>query len=198
MKISIFDFDKTLYDGDSSLDYMIDSIFHNPRRIINFIGFCVFGFLFSIGIIRKKTAKNIMFSLMNKDSEKINNFWYKKRCKLYQNVKDLLFIDIEECDKVFIISAGPDFLLNALVSQWDNVELLATETDETGRIIGENCYGIEKTKRLKKWFHEKNVNFLNIQIKRVVSDSKSDISLFNLGGQPYFIDKGVIKEGIPK
>ena len=55
------------------------------------------------------------------------------------------------------------------------------------KIVGENCKGEEKVRRLKEYLKEESID-VDFKNSYMFSDSLSDLPLFNLVGNPYLIN----------
>ena len=104
MKINVYDFDGTIYDGDSSVDFYLFCLKKKIkiiRRLPSF-GFNIIFYLFKR--ISKEQLKGNYFSFLNDfdniDSV-INEFWSK-----YKNKIKKFYIDKDHKND-FIISASP-------------------------------------------------------------------------------------------
>ncbi len=174
--MNIYDFDGTIYDGDSSIDFLKYSLKKSKKVILTIPKTILFFFLYLIKIKSKKQFKEQFFSFLkyykNIDNHLLN-FWkdhIKKIKPFYENKKS---------NNDVIISASPEFLLDFVSKQY-KFTLIATKMDKhTGKILGENCYGEEKVKRLKKNKISKCKNFY--------SDSLSDKPVAKLAEKAYIV-----------
>ena len=84
-KAIIYDFDKTVYNGETSINFILFFLSKHPHLILKFI-FNLFLILFNIASLEK--TKNIFFSILNNiddnvlDSD-ISLFWEKERNKIF-------------------------------------------------------------------------------------------------------------------
>ena len=174
--MNIYDFDKTIYDGDSTIDFIKYCFRINKKTLFILPKFIFFLFLYLIKIIEKEKLKSELFRVVVyfDDIEKIvKNFWNYKEYKL----KDFYMTKRKNTD--IVISASPEFLLHPISEKY-NFKLIATNVDtKTGKIIGKNCHGIEKVKRLKNEGINKCNNFY--------SDSLSDRPLSEISKKAYIV-----------
>lgn len=176
--MNIYDFDKTIYDGDSSIDFLLFEIKRNKKVFLTLPKTVIYAFLYKLKIIKKIKFKEQYFSFLkyiNKIDEEVDAFW-----KLNKNkIKDFYKKQHKKTD--IIISASPFFLLKPICKEL-NVNLIATEVDKnTGKFLSENCYGEEKVKRLKK---------INIfECDEFYSDSLSDTPLKNISKKAFIVNK---------
>ena len=162
--MNVYDFDKTIYDGDSTLDFYIFAVKKNlfllkylPKQFLGMI-------LYYLKIINKEKYKESFFSFLkgikNIDVER-KIFWEKNEEKIkkwYLNQKNKSDI---------VISASPEWLLKPITDKL-GIHLIATKVDKkTGRFNSLNCYGKEKVKRFKE-------KFLDKEIENFYSDHYSD------------------------
>ena len=182
MKIDLYDFDKTIYDGDSTIDFYIYSIKKQPSLLIYlFIQLFYFGlYLLRIIDTKKFKEKFLIFTKSIKNIDKhVNDFWKKNSHK----IKDIFNFKNK---KVVIISASPEFLLKPIIKKMNFYKLIATKYDiKKRKIIGENCYGEEKVNRINKEFNK-------IQVENAYSDSLSDLPILKLAKKGYIIKKNEI------
>ena len=182
--MNVYDFDKTIYDGDSSIDLYLYCL-KNNWKIIKFLPKQIICFIFyKLKIISKIKFKESFFSFL-KDIDDIDlivkEFWNKNQKKIFNwYLKNKKNNDI-------IISASPEFLLKEIVNRLNVSNLIATKVDKkSGRFLSENCYGEEKVKRYNQKFSTK-------QISNFYSDSLSDLPLAKIANK-FFL----VKNGIPR
>lgn len=192
--IIVYDFDKTVYKKETSLAFTWFYIKKHPLSI-----FLIFKSLIKIFFnLRKyslKNIKNIFFNFIknNKNIEQdIISFWSTQEKYFFPYFFDEIKENKKEVDTIILISASPDFLLNKIYEKLGFNILIATRYDENYNIIGENCKGYEKVNRL-------NLLFKNYKILKFYSDSLSDLPLYDLAKEKFYINKkGNLKKGIPK
>lgn len=176
--INIYDFDETIYDGDSSIDFFKYALSKNKKCFLITPKLIIAIILYLLKIKEKEYLKSIFFSFVkyfdNIDLI-VKNFWQlndKKIKKFYlkqRNKNDI------------IISASPEFLLKPVAQKY-NFQLIATLVDtSTGKIVGKNCYGEEKVNRLIKTGIK--------QFDKFYSDSLSDTPLSKLAKEAYIVKK---------
>lgn len=134
---------------------------------------------------------------MDDRKEAIGSFWERASEKFIYPAIKFLERDLEKGARAVVISASPRFLLAGALKYLGNVTIIATETHpgKPSKIISPNCYGREKVKRFNVWLNEEKMTMEEIEIVRVVSDSISDNSLYDLGGQPYKVENGKVVKG---
>ena len=176
--MNVYDFDKTIYDGDSTLDFYYFSLKKSPM-LIRFLPIQIIGFIkYMFGMYSKLQFKEKFYSFLKgiKDVDSmVELFWNENQDK----IKDWYLKSKEESD--VIISASPEFLLNTICRRIGIKHLIASEVNkDTGICEGENCYGEEKVLRFKKYF-EKG------EIKKFYSDSLSDAPISLMASERYIV-----------
>ncbi|MGP1608379.1 MAG: HAD-IB family phosphatase [Clostridium sp.] len=184
--MNIYDFDKTIYDGDSTLDFYKYSIKKRPYILFRIIKAIIYMVKYKLNIIEKEKAKECFYEFL-KDipdiDKEIIEFWDindKKIKKWYLN-------QIQDTD--IIISASPEFILKPIITRLGIKEknLLSSIVDKkTGKYTGKNCYGEEKINRLKEYFKINNISE-NVIIENAYTDSLSDKPLLNIAKKGYLV-----------
>ena len=182
--INAYDFDDTIYDGDSSIDFYKYCLKRN-KKVLLFLPVQLLGIiLYILKIIDKTRLKEKLYSFLkvidNVDSY-IDDFWKEKKRKIkkwYLNQK-------EKSD--VIISASPEFLLKPLEKILD-VKIIASKVDKkTGKFLSKNCHDIEKIKRYEEKYKKK--------IRKFYSDSiKADRPMFEYSQEAYLVKKNDVKK----
>lgn len=184
MNINLYDFDKTIYDGDSSLDFY-KFCFKKKKSIAKYwLKQATYLILYFLHLKNKKQVKEVFFIFL-KDFNDIDNiikeFWdnnFYKIKKWYIN---------KNHDNDIIISASPEFLLKIPCKRLKIYDLIATQVDiKSGKFLSENCYGKEKVNRLLLKYSEAIVN-------EAYSDSLSDMPIIMLSKRGYLVNKNKIE-----
>lgn len=183
MEIDIYDFDKTLVPFDSGSLFIGYCLLHYPWIIIMLPVIFVSLLLMVCKIISFTAFKKVcfMFLPLVPLEKAVNGFWNRHEKQLYPWF-------YERGRKGVIISASPDFLLEEIARRAGFDYLICTRhSRKTGAIIGENCRGAEKVRRLYEKFGKDNIKVID-----VYSDSyRHDRYIFSLAaGSCYHIEKG--------
>jgi len=187
MNINVYDFDKTIYAGDSTLDFYIFCIRRNPA-LLRFLPFQMYGlFAYKINKISKKRFKEYFFRFLHGIDDVdslVKMFWdtqINRICNWYKEISS---------ENDFIISASPDFLLNDICQRL-NVNIICSNVDKhTGIFDGENCYGEEKVNRLYEFCGK------DVIIDSFYSDSISDLPLAMISKNSYLVKNNIPTEWI--
>ena len=171
MKINVYDFDGTIYRGDSSVDFYIYAL-HSNLKIIFKLPLQFFNFLrYKMRIISKREFKESYFSFLkniNNIDDLVCSFWKANDKKINR------WYFAEKSSSDVIVSASPEFLIKPIGDQLGAIKTIATLVNKkTGEFISENCYGNEKVLRLNK-------EFSSYKIEKFFSDSNSDLPLKNI------------------
>ena len=176
-KLNVFDFDNTLYDGDSSIDFYLYSIKKN-FLLIRYFPIQIYGMLlYKMRLRTKEYFKERYFSFLNGIEDVdglVNDFW-----KI--NSKKIREIILNKKKNIVIISASPFFLLLPISEKIGAIKLIATDVDKSsGKLLSKNCYGEEKVKRL-------NAEYNEYIIESFYSDSKSDCFLARISEKSFLV-----------
>ncbi|MBR0464280.1 MAG: HAD-IB family phosphatase [Clostridia bacterium] len=182
--MNIYDFDGTIYDGDSTVDFYLFSLSKKPN-ILRYVFQQVKGIvLYSTHRIDKTRLKEYFFCFLPAiDVEKmVGQFWKKKKTRIRQ-----WYMNQRNSDDI-IISASPEFLLKPICDEIGVSHLIASEVDpDTGRFLSENCYGKNKVERL---LSDRDVSIESFD--RFYTDSKSDRPLALLAKEAYLVQRNSI------
>ena len=181
--MNIYDFDGTLYNGDSTMDFMIYSIKKYPAlvRFLPLQGWAAA--MYILKRIDKTTMKQNFYRMFTGyDAEGLlEEFWDKHQHKVFPWYPSQLQ---EETD--IIISASPEFLLQPICRRLGIKHLMASRVDpKTGKYTGLNCWGSEKVIRLKD---QMGIDHCD----KFFSDSHSDQPLADIADEAFLVEKGKI------
>lgn len=178
--MNVFDFDGTIYHGDSSKDFFFYCLKKYPQTRKKIFPVIWYGAGFGLKIVKKKIFKQKLFSIVSliDDIDKaVEDFWNEHEKNIHK-----WYLNMKREDDV-IISASPEFLLEPITKRLGAGTLMATRVDnKTGIFDGENCHGEEKVIR----FREK---FPDAQVEEFYSDLYCDTPMARLA-QRAFIVKG--------
>ena len=175
--MNVFDFDGTIYNGDSSSHFYFYCLKHYPKTRKLLFRTIWYGLGFGLRIVKKKTFKQKLFSFVSKIdnlNEAVEHFWQEHE----KNIKNF-YIEMKQPTDI-IISASPEFLLKPICDKL-GVTMMATRVDEkTGLFDGENCHGQEKVRRLHEIYPE-------AEIDEFYSDLYCDTPLARLAKKAYIV-----------
>ncbi len=187
VKINVYDFDGTLYRGESMLDFYFFCLKRRPI-LIKFMFVMLFNLIkYKMCIINerqfetlaRKYAKQAV-TICPDANELAKQFWstHKNRLnKWYEKVKD-------QDDAV--VSASFSFLLQPAMKMLGIVNLVSSEIDVKTGNITKLCFAKDKIKCFKKEFPGSIVNYF-------YTDSMNDKAFMSLAkGNVYMVKKGRI------
>ncbi len=180
MKIIAYDFDGTIYDGDSSFDFY-KFCFKKKKSICKYwIKQLWFFGLYILGIKTKTEMKEVLFSFLKNfsDHEKlVGEFWDKH----YFKIKEWYLKKNHSND--IIISASPEFLLKIPCQRLKVKDLIGSKVDiTTGKFLVENCHGKEKVKRIKE-------KYSKIEVEEMYTDSSADLPMIEFAKKGFKVKK---------
>lgn len=184
--MNVFDFDKTIYDGDSTFDFYRFSLLRHrkiflrlPRVLYDFL-------LYKFGKTTKTEFKEKMYLFLTDiddiDSE-ISVFWDKNIKKIKKFYKEI------QKEDDLIISASPEFLVFPACERIGIKNMMASRVNKkTGVYTGVNCHGEEKVVRFLEGFPDEVIDDF-------YSDSYSDSPLARLAtNKSYIVKKEKLKD----
>lgn len=180
----VFDFDNTIYDGESGFDIFIYYLKKDFKGVVKFVPKFIEGFLkykrhkINIDEVKTEYASYIKeyFARIEDIEADFNNFWNLHE----KNIKDFYY-KIKKEDDVFV-SASPYCLLSVMTNRLGIKNVISTELDAKTGEIGEICYHDNKVKMFKKIYG-------NTEIDEFYTDSISDKPLMDIS-KTVFLVKG--------
>ncbi len=185
MKLTVYDFDGTIYDGDSTFDFIKFLIKKDKSIILHIPKMGLYLAKYKMKLINKETMKECFFEIFNKFEnidDLINEFWSVNKNKL----KDF-FIKKDSHKNDIIASASPTFLLEPIAEYYKVKSLFASPVDKkTGKYNGINCHGVEKVRLI-------NNKYKNCTIEEMYSDdANADGPLLEIANKSYIVNKNKI------
>ena len=169
MKLNLYDFDGTIYDGDSGVDLILFSIKKRPSLLFHYLGCLWIVILYLFKLKKKEEMKNRLFAFVKyfpDIDDFVDEFWKKHHYKIKS-----FWTEKKSHKNDIIISASGRFWLEPIAKEYKVKDLFATDIDPTtGEVIGNNCHGKEKV----KVFRDK---YPKAQIMTMYTDSKNDLPL---------------------
>ncbi len=160
-----FDFDGTIFTGDSTVRFCLFCIKRHPFLIKHLMKGAFALLAYRMGHLDKTQAKQRLFSFLAHlpDPEgEVAEFWKT-------NIRNIKKWYLKMClPSDVIISASPEFLLKIPCEALGVHMLIASRVDiTTGKYTGKNCDGREKVARFREVFGDKRP-------EEFYSDSLSD------------------------
>lgn len=181
--MNVYDFDGTIYNGDSTIDFYKYCMKKYPKIILLFpYQVSVFA-VYKLGIVSKTKFKEKFYSFFKllPDIDKlVLAFWDDHICKINK-----WFFELNEQSDV-IITASPEFLVEEAAKRVGVYTVIGSKVDPyTGTTTGENCYGKEKIKRFKEIFGD-------LIPDRFYTDSFSDMPMICYAKEAYMVRYGQV------
>lgn len=190
--MNVYDFDNTIYDGESTVDFFLFCLRRNPSHI---------KFLFTVikSVLKYKLGKmpeNELLELAERHIGELTSvcgglqksiilFWDKNEKK----IKDF-YLKQQSAEDV-IISASPSFLLNEICLRKNIKYCICSEVDIRARKIIRLCYAEKKA----DFFAD---TFPNEEIDNFYTDSKIDLPMMRLAKHSYIVKGNRVREYFPK
>ena len=182
--MNVYDFDKTIYDGDSTVHFVFYLYKHKPKTLLNLPRTLICGLLYGLHIIPKQKFKENLFHMF-KYVEDMKGIVDKFTDEKLDNIKEWYKYQ-QKTDDV-VISASPEFLIKRFCDKIGINSVMASPVDiKSGKYYGLNCHGEEKVKRYEEIYAQK-------QIDEFYSDSYSDTPLAKLANKAFLVRGNTIQ-----
>lgn len=179
MIADLYDFDKTVFNGESGSEFWLFCLKRHPK-LIKYLPRQLKGLFdcYALHKISEVRAKELLYSCLSAiDAEKeAALFWEKNAFRI-----NSWFKPREHDVPVIVCSASPVFQIKPICDKLGVTLLIATKMDtETGKISGKNCKGEEKVRRI-------SVQAAEYEIRDVYTDDiVSDRPILELSGRKKF------------
>ncbi len=185
MKLKVYDFDGTIYDGDSTFDFIKFLIKKDKSIILHIPKMTLYLLKYKIKLINKETMKECFFEIFSKFENidnLVNEFW-----SLNKNKLKTFFTEKKSHKDDVIASASPRFLLEPIAESFKVKYLFGSPVDKkTGKYNGINCHGVEKVRLI-------NNKYKDCIIEEMYSDdANADRPLLELANKSYVVKKSKI------
>ena len=177
--MNIYDFDDTIYNGDTNRDILMYGFKKHPFLVLKALKKAKkLQNDYKRGVIEFERVKEAMLSFIFKikNYPKFINDFVDSHMK---NIKPLYLNRRTQND--IIISASYELWIMQFCKRLGIRYVIATKTDSDGRIIGKNCKGAEKLKRLASIIP-------NAVIVSAYSDSSCDIPILESARTAYVVE----------
>ena len=176
--MNVYDFDKTIYDGDSTVDFVLYCLKRQPSLIRFFPGTGI-GFLrYAMKRWTKTQAKEHLYRMFRGIPDVENllaDFWkvHKKKIKPW-------YFELQQEDDV-VITASPVFTVAPICEEIGIRTCMGSNVDpHTGKYSGANCDNAEKVRR----FYER---FPDGEVDEFYSDSLIDTPLAKIAKHAFLV-----------
>ena len=186
--MNAYDFDKTIYPGDSATHFWLFCLRRRPLTLVSALRALsplAAGLAGKLSLGEVKQALYSCLRLIPDVRAEAAAFWDSHIDRIYP------WYLARKRDDDLIISASPDFLIGEACRRL-GVRHIATDMDlHTGRIRGENCRGEEKVRRFRREYGEETV-------EEFYSDSLSDRPMMDLAERGYLVKNGAVTRLVEK
>ena len=187
MLIDVYDFDGTLYDGDSTADYVLFCLRRHPSLALALPRVIVAAARLVARRIGLTEFKSALFGAMARrvDLEaEAERFWNDART---QKKLGAWFKGTPRDLPIVIASASPEFELRHAAAILGVGTLIGTRCERgTGRLIGRNCKGEEKIGRIREAVGDFTVRAM------YTDDAKADAPLLAMARERYLVKHGKV------
>ena len=179
----VFDFDNTIYDGESGFDIFLYYLKKDPKGVAKFVPKFMEGFLkykrhkITIEEVKTEYASYIKeyFERIEDIESDFENFWDINE----KNIKNF-YRKMQKEDDI-IVSACPYCLLSVMTNRLGVKNVISTELNAKTGEIGEICYHDNKVKMFKKVYGD-------VEIDEFYTDSMSDKPLMDMAKTVFLVD----------
>ena len=176
--MNVYDFDNTIYRGDSTFGFVLYLYKHYPKTWLSIPRTAVCGLLYGVRLMKKLTFKQNLYHMFVyvKDMEKAVEDYTSSHL---DHIKTF-YKETQRPDDL-VISATPEFLIRSFCDKIGIQNRMASVVDmHSGKYTGINCHGIEKVRRFREIYGHAHV-------EGFWSDSLSDAPLAVLADHAYVV-----------
>jgi len=182
-----FDFDNTLYHGESAVDFALYMI-RNNRKIILWLPVIFFNLIkYKLCLITgekmETTVNSFMRSCLKDKSglmDDVERFWRRNIRRLDRK----MLSRIKKDD--IIITAGPSFLFEPIKELLVTSRMICTEVDLDRKKVDYLNFSGNKVKRFRQLYGNRKVSCF-------FTDSYNDKAMMDISDKVYLVDKGRLK-----
>ena len=187
--MNAYDFDNTIYDGESIYDFFIFCI-KKDKTLLKYFPIVLFRMIeYKLNLLKiekiYETCELIINSFLIKikinEDELIKEFWKINHKKIKQNFLTML----KEDD--LIITGCPNFLINYIKDELKVKNIICTDFDLKNKKVNFICFGKNKVVAYKEKYNNKKIN-------KFYTDSLSDVPFMKLANEVYLVNKNDIKK----
>ena len=201
--MNVYDWDNTIYRGDSTFHFVLYLWGHYPKTWLTLPRTLWCGLLYLLGLMKKQRFKQNLFRTFRyvKDMKRATAQFARTHLDGVQR----WYVEQRAEDDI-IISASPEFLVQEFVVFMRSLRMADESTTvigspvemATGKYYGVNCYGEEKVRQFKALVRARaeqkgDLSFKWPMIEEFYSDSLSDAPLARLARNAYLVKKGKLQ-----
>lgn len=180
----VYDFDGTIYDGDSTADFYRFCASRHPACLLVLPRALVAVILWKTGYYEKDNFKQSFYKFLRYVPDvdyEVTAFWEKNRGKIQD-----WYLKKKSSDDL-IISASPEFTLKPVMDELGVRHICSQVDRKSGRLLGPNNSGTRKIDRYKERFGSE-------PITEFYSDSHNDDPMAAIAAKAYWVKSGRISD----
>jgi len=179
--MNLYDFDKTIYKKDSSIQFYFYCLQKKPYLFFHVIYIAFLFILNKFKLMSTKIFKEKFFGIVKYFKNVptlVNSFWKKQ----VRNINSFYLKQKSEND--VICSASPEFLIKPAIELVNSkATVVCTNFDiDNLKIVGENLKGINKVTALRE-----SLQIENLEFDAVYTDSLSDFPILDLTNNKFIV-----------
>lgn len=190
--MNVFDFDNTIYRGESAVDLAIFMIKSNKKVILWMPKILWSLFRYKLCLVSRdkmQDSVNAFMSNILRDKNEVRrltrDFWKKNIHKLDRSITKRIGKDD------VIITAGPDFLLDEVKKYLGTENIICSQTDLDRKCVVYLNFGENKLKKFKERYGDKSIDSF-------YTDSFNDKALMSISQKVFIVKKGKIRRIKPE
>ncbi len=186
MKVNVYDFDNTIYDGETLVDYILYYVRHDPKiwKYIPKLLLIALKDQFHLFTVEQAVEAYAVFLegyyvTLDDPAENIVDFWNKNEKKIKP-----WYAKVQKDDDI-IVSGTLDFILREIANRIGLKHWLSSSIDkETGKFI-KLCFLENKVKIFKEAYPD-------AEIENFYTDSMNDKAMMDISENVYLVKKDKI------
>ncbi|MBQ9894046.1 MAG: haloacid dehalogenase-like hydrolase [Ruminococcus sp.] len=190
--MNVFDFDNTIYRGESAVDLAVFMIKSN-KKVILWMPKIFWSLLkYKLCLVSREKMQDSVNDFMSKilrDKNEVRSltrdFWKKNIRKLDRSIIKRIGRDD------VIITAGPDFMLDAVKKHLGTENVICSQTDLDRKCVIYLNFGENKLKKFKEKYGD-------TAIECFYTDSFNDKALMSISKKVFIVKKGKIRRINPE
>ena len=189
--MNAYDWDKTIYSGDSTCDLVRYLWRKRPITLFNIPRIIWYGVAYKLGKVSREAFKTnlyTMFRYVDDMDEVVDEFVERHLDKVKQ-----WYLEQQKLDDI-VISASPQWLIERFCQEIGIKYCIASKVHmQTGTLMGETCRGEQKVHRLMEWRlkkFEQGDDDLQVKwplIDKFYSDSLSDAPMARIARGAFLV-----------
>lgn len=194
--VLLLDIDFTVINIDSMISFWIYSLKVKTLKTLKKIPYTMLILiLYSLRLVTLKKAKEAVFyPIVDFKEDEIEEFFIK--CiepKINRSIKDIIEKSNLENRFILMVTASPTAYMKYFKNYGYADEVIGTTLEcenykYKNKILGKNCKGKEKSRRIEELFSKKGIK-IDYENSYAYSDSKSDLPMLYMVKNRYLVNK---------